>query len=248
VVADDQGKFHRQHVIPGHYPLNGFTPDGQPEDGPNRPEHIHLIAFGPNDKVTGQQDPHSGVFRPFFSSTNQYKVILEAKPEFQDDPSALTKIYVPGPNVTQVPLSSFPRFPSKVEPLSVNHRGQFPAVTLSFNLAPHASLGAAVKALSANLPKFEASMVVRGDIKTMADLKGKRIGIQEPGGFADLLSRSVLRAAKIDPKEVNFVSIASEDVPALVANQVEYSLLARGIEREVVPAALELGGHFNRPA
>ena len=85
--------------------------------------------------------------------------------------------------------------------------------------------GATVKALSANLPKFEASMVVRGDIKTMADLKGKRIGIQEPGGFADLLSRSVLRAAKIDPKEVNFVSIASEDVPALVANQVDTAIL-----------------------
>ncbi len=85
--------------------------------------------------------------------------------------------------------------------------------------------GATVKALSANLPKFEASMVVRGNIKTTEDLKGKRIGIQEPGGFADLLSRSVLRAAKIDPKDVNFVSIASEDVPALVANQVDTAIL-----------------------
>jgi NitT/TauT family transport system substrate-binding protein len=93
------------------------------------------------------------------------------------------------------------------------------------------SNGATVKALSANLPKFEASMVVRADIKTMEDLKGKRIGIQEPGGFADLLSRSVLRAAKIDPKDVNFVSIASEDVPALVANQVDTAILH--IEQEM---------------
>jgi ABC-type nitrate/sulfonate/bicarbonate transport system substrate-binding protein len=92
--------------------------------------------------------------------------------------------------------------------------------------------GAAVKALSANLPKFEASMVVRADIKTMADLKGKRIGIQEPGGFADLLSRSVLRAAKIDPKDVNFVSIASEDVPALVADQVDTAILH--VEQEML--------------
>src|SRR5665647_345740 len=92
--------------------------------------------------------------------------------------------------------------------------------------------GATVKALSANLPKFEASMVVRGDIKTMADLKGKRIGIQEPGGFADLLSRSVLRAAKIDPKDVNFVSIASEDVPALVADQVDTAILH--VEQEML--------------
>lgn len=85
--------------------------------------------------------------------------------------------------------------------------------------------GASVKALSANLPKFEASLVVRGNIKTMEDLKGKRIGIQEPGGFSDILSRAVLRAGKIDPKEVNFVAIASEDVPALVANQVDTAIL-----------------------
>ena len=111
------------------------------------------------------------------------------------------------------------------------------AGNIEFGLTPGAptiigrSNGAAVKALSANLPKFEASMVVRSEIKTMADLKGKRIGIQEPGGFADLLSRSVLRAAKIDPKEVNFVTIASEDVPALVANQVDTAILH--VEQEI---------------
>jgi len=105
------------------------------------------------------------------------------------------------------------------------------AGNIEFGLTPGAptiigrSNGAAIKALSANLPKFEASMVVRADIKTMADLKGKRIGIQEPGGFADILSRSVLRSAKIDPKDVNFVTIASEDVPALVANQVDTAIL-----------------------
>ena len=111
------------------------------------------------------------------------------------------------------------------------------AGNIEFGLTPGAptiigrSNGAAVKALSANLPKFEASMVVRSEIKTMDDLKGKRIGIQEPGGFADILSRSVLRSAKIDPKDVNFVSIASEDVPALVANQVDTAILH--VEQEV---------------
>lgn len=105
------------------------------------------------------------------------------------------------------------------------------AGNIDFGLTPGAptiigiSNGAQVKALTSNLPKFEASMVVRDNVKDMADLKGKRIGIQEPGGFADILSRSVLRAAKIDPKDVNFVSIASEDVPALVANQVDTAIL-----------------------
>jgi ABC-type nitrate/sulfonate/bicarbonate transport system substrate-binding protein len=105
------------------------------------------------------------------------------------------------------------------------------AGNIDFGLTPGAptiigiSHGAQVKALTSNLPKFEASMVVRDNIKTMADLKGKRIGIQEPSGFADILSRAVLRAAKIDPKDVNFVTIASEDVPALVADQVDTAIL-----------------------
>jgi len=105
------------------------------------------------------------------------------------------------------------------------------AGNIDFGLTPGAptiigiSNGANVKALTSNLPKFEASMVVRDNVKDMADLKGKRIGIQEPGGFADILSRAVLRAAKIDPKDVNFVSIASEDVPALVADQVDTAIL-----------------------
>jgi NitT/TauT family transport system substrate-binding protein len=85
--------------------------------------------------------------------------------------------------------------------------------------------GAPTKLILANAPKLEASMVVNKDIKILADIKGKRIGIQEPGGFADVLSRGVLRVAKIDPKEVNFVSIASEDVPALVADQVDTAIL-----------------------
>ena len=101
------------------------------------------------------------------------------------------------------------------------------------------SKGSKVKAILGTLSKFEASMVVRGNIKTMADLKGKRIGIQQPGGFADILSKTVLRAAHINPKDVNFVSIATEDVPALVADQVDTAILHVEQEmaaREKVPS------------
>ena len=76
-----------------------------------------------------------------YTSTNQYKVILEVNPKFQDDPTALSKIYVAGPSGAQIPLSTFAHFTSKLEALSVNHQGQFPAVTLSFNLAPGVALG-----------------------------------------------------------------------------------------------------------
>jgi hydrophobe/amphiphile efflux-1 (HAE1) family protein len=84
-----------------------------------------------------------------YGSTNQYKVILEVKPEFQNDPTALSKIYVVGPGGTQVPLSAFAHFGSKVDALSINHQGQFPAVTLSFNLAPGVALGQAVDKIHA---------------------------------------------------------------------------------------------------
>ena len=92
-----------------------------------------------------------------------------------------------------------------------------------------------------NTPKFEASMVARPNVKTMADLKGKRIGIQEPGGFADINSRAVLRIAKIDPKDVNFVSIATEDVPALVADQVDTGILH--VEQEMLAKSKVPGIH-----
>jgi hydrophobe/amphiphile efflux-1 (HAE1) family protein len=84
-----------------------------------------------------------------YTSTNQYKVVLEVEPGFQDDPNALSKIYMPTPGGRQVPLSAFAHYASKLEPLSVNHQGQFPAVTLSFNLAPGVALGQAVEKIQA---------------------------------------------------------------------------------------------------
>jgi HAE1 family hydrophobic/amphiphilic exporter-1 len=82
-----------------------------------------------------------------YTSTSQYKVILEVQPEYQNDPTALSKIYVPGPNGAQVPLATFAHFAPKAEALSVNHQGQFPAVTLSFNLASGYAIGEAVDAI-----------------------------------------------------------------------------------------------------
>jgi multidrug efflux pump len=84
-----------------------------------------------------------------YSSTNQYKVILEVAPDFQADPSALSGLFIRGPTGAQVPLSAVAHFTPKVEPLSVNHEGQFPAVTLSFNLTPGVALGQAVAKIQA---------------------------------------------------------------------------------------------------
>ena len=82
-----------------------------------------------------------------FTQLNQYHVVLEARPEWQQDVDALRGIYVPTASGSQAPLSALVRAETISVPLSINHQGQFPAVTLSFNLAPHASLGHAVASI-----------------------------------------------------------------------------------------------------
>jgi multidrug efflux pump len=82
-----------------------------------------------------------------FTQLNQYHVILEALPDFQKNPSKLNDIYVLSTSGSAVPLSAFSHFESGTSPLAINHQGQFPAVTISFNLAPGAALGQATKAI-----------------------------------------------------------------------------------------------------
>ncbi|HVA94576.1 MAG TPA: multidrug efflux RND transporter permease subunit [Candidatus Dormibacteraeota bacterium] len=84
-----------------------------------------------------------------FTQLNQYHVILEVSPQFQQNPDALKQIYVHSTSGAQVPLSAFTQYSSEMTPIAVNHQGQFPVVTLSFNLAEGASLGQAVNAIKA---------------------------------------------------------------------------------------------------
>jgi multidrug efflux pump len=82
-----------------------------------------------------------------FTQLNQYHVVMEVDPSFQQNPEALKDIYVHSANGQQVPLSAFTRFEPGTTPLAINHQGQFPVVTVSFNLAPGSSLGDATKAI-----------------------------------------------------------------------------------------------------
>jgi multidrug efflux pump len=84
-----------------------------------------------------------------YAQENQYRVILEALPQYQSDPNSLSRLYVPGTGGVQVPLSAFSRFENTIAPLVIAHYEQFPAVTISFNLAPHASLSDAVATINA---------------------------------------------------------------------------------------------------
>ena len=86
-----------------------------------------------------------------FTQSNQYRVVLEVQPEFQRGLGALDSVYVPstvaGQPTQQVRLSTIAKVSERLTALSINHIGQFPAATISFNLAPGASLGDAVKAI-----------------------------------------------------------------------------------------------------
>jgi multidrug efflux pump len=83
-----------------------------------------------------------------YKQLNQYHVVMEVAPEFSRSPEALQNIYVRAANGTAVPLSSFAHFGPSNTPLAVSHQGQYPAVTLSFNLAPNVSLGQATEAIN----------------------------------------------------------------------------------------------------
>jgi multidrug efflux pump subunit AcrB len=79
-----------------------------------------------------------------YEQLNQYHVVMEANPTFWQNPDGLKYLYVAGAGGKQVPLSAFTQYKADTIPLSVNHSGQFPSITLSFNLLPGVSLGDAV--------------------------------------------------------------------------------------------------------
>ena len=86
--------------------------------------------------------------------------------------------------------------------------------------------GADVKILYSYAPNVDVSFVVGPGIKTMADLKGKKMGVQEPGGFADVMTRIVLKKAGIDPKDVTFIQTTTAGrVQQLVAGQTDTAVL-----------------------
>jgi hydrophobe/amphiphile efflux-1 (HAE1) family protein len=97
----------------------------------------------------------------------QSKLILEVEPRFQTQPSDLSNIYLAGSN-GQVPLSAVARYTNKVEPLTINHQGVFASVTLSFNLAPGASLSQAVDAITALSPQLHAPPTLLGSFQGTA--------------------------------------------------------------------------------
>jgi multidrug efflux pump len=104
-----------------------------------------------------------------FTQANQYRVVLEVRPEFQQGPQALARIHVPGANGSQVPIASIATISERPTPLVVTHVGQFPAVTVSFNLAPGASLGEAVQAIEDVEQELQLPAAIETEFQGAAD-------------------------------------------------------------------------------
>ena len=129
VATDQQNDGWEEHVVIDRLTASrlGITP--------NLIDNTLYDAFGQRQVST------------MFTQLNQYHVVLEVAPQFQRNPHALDDIYIRSNTGGEVPLSAFTRFEPGAAPLAVNHEGQFPAVTISFDLAPGYSLGDAVTAI-----------------------------------------------------------------------------------------------------
>jgi hydrophobic/amphiphilic exporter-1 (mainly G- bacteria), HAE1 family len=106
----------------------------------------------------------------FFTQANSYHVVMEITPSLQGDPESLRKIYIKSPLTNQmVPLSAMTKFDTQhVTYLSIQHQGQFPAVTLSFNLAPGSALGDAVKAIDRASVQMHLPATITGNFQGTA--------------------------------------------------------------------------------
>ena len=129
VATDQQNDGWEEHVVIDRLTASrlGITP--------NLIDNTLYDAFGQRQVST------------MFTQLNQYHVVLEVAPQFQRNPHALDDIYIRSNTGGEVPLSAFTHFEPGAAPLVVNHEGQFPAVTISFDLASGYSLGDAVSAI-----------------------------------------------------------------------------------------------------
>jgi multidrug efflux pump len=103
-----------------------------------------------------------------YTPLNQYHVVMEVAPQFWQNPSTLHDIYVRSPTGMQVPLSAVARYEPTATLLSVNHQGQFPGITLSFNMALGVSLGEAVQAIEKSMREIGLPGDIRGSFQGTA--------------------------------------------------------------------------------
>ncbi len=123
-----------------------------------------------------------------YSSRNQYRVILEVDPLFSRDPSDLSQVYVDAAGGAQVPLSSVARVEKTLAPLVINHQGQFPAVTITYNLAPNVTIEAASRAIDKAAAELHMPDTIRTEFAGDAKAYQRSVGAQPLVILAALLA------------------------------------------------------------
>jgi multidrug efflux pump len=113
-----------------------------------------------------------------YSPRNQYRVILETDPQFQRDPHDLSRVYVPGANGVQVPLSAVTTIRRGLQPLVVNHQGQYPSATISFGLAEDVSIDEATSAVDKAIAALHIPETLHAEFQGDARAYRQTIGAQ----------------------------------------------------------------------
>jgi hydrophobe/amphiphile efflux-1 (HAE1) family protein len=166
-----------------------------------------------------------------YEQYNQHHVVLEVSPEFLKDPSSLDKIFVTATNGPAVPLASVARFQTGNTYLSVNHQGQFPAVTLSFNLAPGVSLGTAEDLIRKAANDMKMPSTVQGSFQGTAQVFQSSIAnmplLLLAAGITVYIVLGMLYESLIHPLTI-LSSLPSAGVGALLA------LMVAGIDLDLV--------------
>jgi multidrug efflux pump len=113
-----------------------------------------------------------------YGPRNQYRVILEVDASYQRDPTDLAHIYVPGSGNAQVPLLAVTKYERGIAPLVVNHQGQFPSVTITYNLAPNALIEDVTRSLEQAVAEMHIPDVVRADFSGDVQAYRQAVGAQ----------------------------------------------------------------------
>jgi len=159
-------------------------------------------------------------------------VILEVKPEFQEDPEALAHLYVKSSTGDQVPLSSFVKLEHTTAPLAISHQGQFPAVTISFDLAPGHALGGAVDAIHEAEADLGMPPTIRADFVGTAQAFKESLATEPILILAAILTvyivLGVLYESYIHPVTIlsTLPSAGVGAILALMLVRIEFSIIA----------------------
>jgi multidrug efflux pump len=164
-----------------------------------------------------------------YSSLNQYHVVMEVAPKYWQNPDTLRQVYVDSPSGNEVPLSAIAKTTTVTAPLSVNHQGLFPAITLSFNLRPGVALGTAVNAINASARKVGLPTTIQTGFAGTAQAYQDSLG-SEPLLIATALAAvyivlGILYESYIHPVTI-LSTLPSAGVGALLALELTHTDLS----------------------